>query len=315
MYTVDDFRRMYLDPIRHDAMMAALQAHVFPGSVVIDLGCGPGMYGFHALALGASHVFAIDSHRASVALGEQLAIQNGLSDRITFISKMSFDVELPVLADVLIADLRDAVPFYRQNLDSIIDAKTRLLKPGAAIVPWRDRAFVAPISSPSLRNRFDSWANNAAKLDTTPAEEYVANQFHYDHIEIDQVRAAPNLYGTINYGVDRGGEVPIGWSGVVTVESPGTIDALGLWFESDLTATVQIRSGPGGARIYRTKQLPIFPAVSVERGDQFCFSVRADFTGDSYRWLWSGARLGDDAVRRCSDLGILIPRQMQANHE
>jgi type I protein arginine methyltransferase len=288
-------------------MVNALKEVVTPGSTVIDLGCGTAMYGFHALALGAAHVFAIESDGASLALGEQLARQNGLADRMTFFSKMSFDVELPYRADVLVADLRDSVPFFRRNLDSILDAKQRLLKPGAQIIPLRDQAFVAPISAPSLRERFSSWSENEAGIDPAPAIEFMANKFHYDHLDQSQLRAAPTLYGSISYGFDQDGSVPVGWSGTTTIESAGTIDALGLWFESDFADGVKLRSGPGGARIYRTKQLPVFPAVEVEVGDTFEFSMRADFTGAGYRWFWSGAQSGERAIRRCSDLAVLVP--------
>jgi type I protein arginine methyltransferase len=308
-YAVDDFRRMYADPIRHRAMVSALEEVVTPGSTVIDLGCGTAMYGFHALALGAAHVFAIESDAPSLALGEQLAKQNGLADRMTFYSKMSFDVELPFRADVLIADLRDSVPFFRRNLDSVLDAKERLLKPGAKIVPLRDRAFVAPISAPSLRERFSSWTENEARIDPTPAIEFMANKFHYDHLEGSQLRAAPTPYGSIDYGVDHDGAKPVGWSGTTTIESSGTVDALGLWFESEFTDNVTMRSGPGGAQIYRTKQLPVFPAVEVVAGDQFDFSLRADFTGQGYRWFWSGCRSGERPIRRCGDLAVLVPTE------
>ena len=308
MFTVDDFRRMFVDPIRHPAMVSALEESMTPGATVLDLGSGPAMYGFHALRLGASHVYAIEPHAAAIALGEQLAFQNHLQDRITFYPSMSFDVELPEKADVLVADLRDSVPFFGRNLDSIVDAKARLLKPNAIIIPRSDRGLMAPITSTSLRNRFSSWADNTAGIDTLPAAELIANQYHFDHLASDQIRAEPVSYGTINYGIDQDGSTPVGWSGVVDIASDGIVDALGLWFESDLTPRVKLRSGPGGARIYRTKQLPIFPAVAVRRGDRFEFSVRADFTGSAYRWFWQGARVGEEAIRRCGDLAVLPPR-------
>ncbi len=312
MYSVDDFRRMFVDPIRHRAMVDALEESLTPGAIVLDLGSGPAMYGFHALRLGAGHVYAIEPHQAAVALGEQLALQNNLADRITFYSSMSFDVELPEKADVLVADLRDSVPFFQRNLDSIVDAKTRLLNADAIIVPRSDRGLMAPITSPTLRTRFSSWAENSAGIDTGPAAELIANQFHYDHLELDQLRAEPVSYGTVNYGVDKGGSTPVGWSGVVDITSDGIIDALGLWFESDLTRNVKLRSGPGGARIYRTKQLPIFPSVAVQRGDRFEFSLRADFTGSAYRWFWHGAHAGERTIRRCSDLAVVTPKAVRA---
>ncbi len=299
-FSPDDFRRMFVDRIRHEAMQAALRATVVPGSVVVDLGSGPAIYGFMALELALSHVYAIDTDK-SIFLGHQLAKQNGLDDRITFLPHMSFDVDLPEKADIVIGDLRDSTAFYSRNLDSFVDAKRRFLKPDGTLIPTTDRVFVAPISSPSLATRVSGWMNNPAGIDATPALELLANQPHHDHLGQDQIRSAPQTFADVVYGVSDGAAKPT-WSGTVTVESPGVIDAIGIWFETVWTPGVTMKSGPGGAMVYRTMQLPILPAVTVKEGDQFSFSVKAAFTGEWYRWSWCG---GIEGQRQRAETAIL----------
>jgi type I protein arginine methyltransferase len=305
-FSPDDFRRLFADRIRHEAMTAALRAAVIPGSVVVDLGSGPAIYGFLALQFGASHVYAIDTD-PSIVLGRQLARQNGLEDRITFLQSMSFDVELPVRADVIVGDLRDSTAFYRRNLDSFVDAKRRFLKPGGVLIPATDRIFLAPISSPSLATRISDWTNNPADLDATPALELLANQLHYDYLEQDQIRSTPQTFADVVYGVSGSSSTIPTLSGTAAIESAGALDAIGIWFETLWAPGVVMKSGPNGARVYRTIQLPIHPAVNVDVGDKFSFNVKADFTGEGYRWSWSGGVEGEPATRRNSGLGVLAP--------
>ena len=302
-FALDDFRRMYADPIRHAAMTAALKATVTPGSTVVDLGSGPSIYGFVALRLGASHVYAIDPD-PSVGVGQAIAARNGLAEQMTFHQELSFDVDLPERVDVVIADLRDSLPFNERNLDSMCDARLRYLKAGGVLIPKFDRVFIAPIAAPSLARKMDGWLDNPAGLDMQPALDCLANRIHYDHLSVEQLRSEPVEFATVNYGVDRDGSVTTCLTTSVEITSPGRVDALALWFETVLTDGVEMQSGPGGATIYRTLQLPVFPAPDLEKGDHFEFSVEARFTGKGYAWMWSG---GIDGERRCNLLSVVAP--------
>ncbi len=113
-YSIADYGSMIADRVRMRAYEAALRRHVTPETVVLDLGCGTGIFSLLACRFGAARVYAIDPNPA-VAVGRQLARDNGFGDRIKFFQARAEDVTLPELADLLVCDLRGILPFYGEH--------------------------------------------------------------------------------------------------------------------------------------------------------------------------------------------------------
>ena len=77
-----------------DAYAAALRRVVKPDSVVMDLGCGPGLFALLACKLGARRVYAVEPENV-VGLAREAAAANGFADRIEFFEKFSTEIMLP----------------------------------------------------------------------------------------------------------------------------------------------------------------------------------------------------------------------------
>ena len=60
MYSIENYGEMIADHIRIDAYVRALKAAIKPGSVVLDIGTGTGIFALLACRLGARRVFAIE---------------------------------------------------------------------------------------------------------------------------------------------------------------------------------------------------------------------------------------------------------------
>src|SRR5690349_1041753 len=142
MYSVLDYGRMAADPVRMDAYARAIERAVKPGSVVVDLGAGTGIFSILAARAGAKRVHAIEPNPA-VFLVPELARENGVEDRITIHAVPSDEVVLEERADVVISDLRGLLPLHGDNTAALRDARERLLAPGGVVIPERDRLFVA----------------------------------------------------------------------------------------------------------------------------------------------------------------------------
>ncbi len=98
---------------RHESTqlcMEALEKHLHPGSVVIDLGCGSGILSAAAHLLGAAAVFSCDIHADSVRAAKMMietplfvgsadAVKTGVADMVLA------NISAKIL-DVLAADLR-----------------------------------------------------------------------------------------------------------------------------------------------------------------------------------------------------------------
>jgi len=152
MYTVHDYGRMIVDEVRMAAYVAALRAAVKPGSVVIDLGAGTGIFSLYACRFGAKKVYAIETND-SIDIARQLAAANGYADRIEFIQALSTEVELPERADVIVSDLRGSLPLFGQHLESLFDARTRLLTPGGVLIPMEDELVASLVEVEDLHEK------------------------------------------------------------------------------------------------------------------------------------------------------------------
>ena len=123
------FCAMISDKTRADAYVEALKAAITPDSTVLDIGAGTGFFSIFACKLGARKVYAVEPNEL-VELARQFAAENGCDGRIEFISKLSTEIELEKKADVIVCDLRGALPLFESSIVSMMDARKRLAAPG-----------------------------------------------------------------------------------------------------------------------------------------------------------------------------------------
>src|SRR5207245_166407 len=146
MYSLRDFGAMIADAERFGAYAKAIAAAVHPGDTVAEIGCGPGVFSLLACRAGARRVFAIELDD-SIHSARQLAAENGFTDRIEFFQSDSRKTELPERVNVIVSDIRGALPFRGSAIPSIEDARQRFLAPGGVLIPKRDMLKAAVIEA------------------------------------------------------------------------------------------------------------------------------------------------------------------------
>jgi SAM-dependent methyltransferase len=149
--------RGWADPVEHARMLhddrrtgdyiATLREAVRPEDVVLDLGTGSGVLAIAAVRAGARHVYAVEaSDIADVA--ERVFADNGVDDRVTLIRGWSRDIELPEAADLLVTEVIGNEPFEEEILETTLDARRRLLKPGGRLIPHTLELLARPLLIP-----------------------------------------------------------------------------------------------------------------------------------------------------------------------
>jgi len=138
---------MLNDTARTLAFAKALREVVRPGDVVADIGTGTGVLAIAAARVGARRVFAVERGSIAAAAREVIAA-NGLSDRITVIEGQSSAIELPEKADVLVSETIGDDPLGEEILETVLDARLRLLKPGARVIPASLAVVAVPVEIP-----------------------------------------------------------------------------------------------------------------------------------------------------------------------
>ncbi len=99
---------MLRDNVRHKKYEAAFRRAIKPGSRVLDIGSGTGLFAMMAARAGAAEVITCESNPAVAAAVSQVIARNDLTNVIRVVAKHSSDLELGSdlagAADVIVWD-------------------------------------------------------------------------------------------------------------------------------------------------------------------------------------------------------------------
>lgn len=168
---VDDHLGYLQDVGRTEAYKAALAKLVKPGQHVLEVGTGTGVLAMLAAGAGAGHVSAVERVPWVARAARDVIAANGLAGTVSVLQAASTAVEvasaaagaavsgsddsvaIPDRADVFVSELvgnqlvDEGCGFY------VEDAKRRLCKPDATVIPASGSVWGAVISSQSMRRR------------------------------------------------------------------------------------------------------------------------------------------------------------------
>ena len=136
------------DGRRNRAFHRALVARVRPGSTVLDLGAGSGLWAVAAARLGARRVVAVEREAALAPVIEALARENGVADRVEVVHGDARRVRLPRVFDVVVSETVGNEAFDEGLVPLLERARTRFLRPGGALIPEWVALAAAPVRAP-----------------------------------------------------------------------------------------------------------------------------------------------------------------------
>jgi len=134
----------------------AIAAAVQPGDVVLDIGTGSGVLAVAAARAGARRVYAVEANDVA-EVAESVFVAQGAGDRVTLVRGRPRQIELPERADVLVADVIGSESLAEEILETTLDARRRLLKPTARLVPSALTLLVRPLQIPWAEARLHAF--------------------------------------------------------------------------------------------------------------------------------------------------------------
>ena len=268
-----------------DAYAAALRRTVKPDSIVMDLGCGPGVFALLACKLGARKVYAVEPENV-IAIAREAAAANGYADKIEFIEDHSTKITLPEPATIIVSDLRGVLPWFQQHIPSIIDARERLLARGGTLIPRRDMLWAAVVESADRYEELAGpWEKNSFELDLSAGTRRVTNTWRKTRIEPRELLAEPVRWTTIDYYEVNSPDIraEISWR----VARNGTAHGVAVWFDTDLVDGIGFSNHPNEPElIYGNGLFPFSKPVEVMEGERITLRLTAKIVEDDYVWCW-----------------------------
>ena len=285
MYSLDEFGEMIGDKARLAAYSEAIARAVKPGDAVADIGSGPGILAFLACRAGARRVFAIEMDGV-VDFARLLAESNGLSDRIEFLKGNSRQIRLPEKVNVIVSDLRGALPLFDQAILSVNDARERFLADGGILIPQRDVLFAAIVDAGERYDRIASPWRQVNGLNLSASLSTVLNGLYKAQFKPEQLLSEEKAWCAVKYaeGANSRGAANLNFR----VIRDGTAHGLAIWFETDLYEGIGFSTGPrAGETVYGHVFLPWLGPVNLAEGEEVQVELHADPVGTDYIWRWT----------------------------
>ncbi|HET9479872.1 MAG TPA: class I SAM-dependent methyltransferase [Pyrinomonadaceae bacterium] len=315
MYSLHFYGEMLANAPRIAPYVEALRRTVKPGSVVLDLGCGPGVFALLACHFGARRVYAIEPDNV-INIAREAAVANGFANRIEFFQNSSTEVTLPEHATIIISDLRGVLPWFQRHIPSLIDARGRLLAPGGVLIPRRDVLWAAPVEA---RERYEEivrpWQHDRFNLDLSAGLTRITNAWRKTRIKPDELLSQPVCWATLDYHTVDTPDVQaeISWRAVRS----GIAYGFALWFDTELVDGVGFSNHPSAPElIYGNGFFPFPRPVEVSEGERIAVSLRADLVQDDYVWTWAtDFRDSKTNFRQSTFYSVaLSPEQLRKKH-
>lgn len=292
---LDYHRKLLADETRMRAYRDAIHSLVRSNDVVLDLGAGTGVLSFFACEAGAARVYAVEEqHMADVI--RLLSKENGFADRIVVLHEHSSKIELPERASVLVTETMGAFGFEEQIASSILDARQRLLRDDARIVPNRLALFVTPVELPRHYEERVAWSGALpyfAQLRTFTANTITTADVSREAQLAEAVRI-------IDVDLTAHGETTFTGSASFAVTREATLHGFGGWFEASLAPDITISNAAPGETHWRQVFLPLEEPLAVAHGTRIELELQ---TRDGKAWRWRG-RAGERAFDQTTLLAM-----------
>jgi protein arginine N-methyltransferase 1 len=286
MYALQSLGGMAGRGVRYAAYTAALRTAAHGTTTVLDVGCGPGFWAIIAARYGAARVYAIEPDE-SIRWGREAARRLGLADRVRFLRGMFTEAHLPERVDCIVSDLRGCLPLFSTHIPSIVDARTRLLKPGGRLIAARDTLWAAIVEVPGFHRKLtEPWLKKAWKGAYEPALDVILNQTHKDRFRRAALMSKPECWAALDHATIESADVSARLE--FSVERAGTGHGIGVWFDADLGNGIGFSNAPGEPElVYGRLVLPWLKPVALQAGDAVRLDIRARLVHDDYVWAWS----------------------------
>jgi hypothetical protein len=278
---IEYHRGLLADELRTNAYREAIARTVKRGDVVLDVGCGSGVLSFFACEAGAARVYAID--RGGMAgVAQFMSRHLGFADRITVLHQESTSVELPERADVLVTETLGVLGLDENILGSVLDARTRLLHPDAAIIPQQLALSIVPVEIPDAHAQYVAWwSESRYGLDLEPMRLFASSSIIFLNIPSAAHVAPPRPI--IDIDLRTATSTLVRGRTRFTALRKCVVHGFKVSFTTVLAAGITMTNIKPGTTHWAQGFLPFEYPIALQRGAEIDVDLESD-DGNSWRW-------------------------------
>ena len=259
---------MVRDSVRHKKYEAAFRRAIKPGSRVLDVGSGTGLFAMMAARAGAAEVITCESNPAVAAAVSQVIARNGLADIIRVVAKHSSDLvlgsDLPGPADVIVWDNLTRNLIGAGVLAMLEHAIRRFAHPDTRVIPARGsiRAALADYaqSNPHMEN--------IEGFDLSPFKYLAPPYYRIDRTEKLPLRS--DAADILAFDFESGGPFPQTKTQVLLSSQGGSVSGVAQWISLELDEGARYENAPplGWTESLGILFYPFADAIDTAPGDQ-----------------------------------------------
>ncbi|CAF3162533.1 unnamed protein product [Rotaria socialis] len=163
--------------------------HLFKDKIVLDIGCGVGIFSLFAAKAGAKMVIAVEKSNV-IEYAKRIIRANRYDKIIKFVKGKVEDVELPEgvkQVDVIIAEWMGYSLFYDSNIQSVIYARDKYLKPDGIMFPDRATLYMVGIEDRDYKEDKVEWWSNVHGYNMSCVKNYVMREPLVDTVDKRQL--------------------------------------------------------------------------------------------------------------------------------
>ena len=279
----DYHQSMLVDQVRTTAFLKAILQEVRQGDVVLDIGAGSGVLSLFAILAGAEKVYAIE-HGPMADIARDIAKRNGVGDRIDIINDWSTAVTLPEQADVLVTETIGNIGFEEGILSWVIDARERLLKPEARIVPGSIAMAATAVESSHDYAEIASLRRPLYGFDFGAIGDLGAHSTLWTFLSPVSLLAEPQTLTSADLHTIE--EEDVAGTITVTARRHGVAHGVGCWFDSVIAPGIPLDNAPPTKTpSWNQGFLPLPEPIGVSKGDLLVINIQS--SDRCTRWGWS----------------------------
>lgn len=284
-YNFVGYCSMLTDEKRVGTYVEALKEVINSESIVLDLGAGTGIFSILACEFGAKKVYAVEANHL-INLLKDVIKEKGYESKIEIIQKFSTHIELEEKANVLISDIHGGFPLFESSIETIIDARERLLTKDAVLMPRREIIYFAVSNSEQIYHQnINQYLQEFHGFRIPSAERLVFNRYFSAKDPSEKLLTEPGVFADIDFRTNNetSFEKEFEWK----ILEDGVAHGLRGWFENEITDS---RGLSNSIEIEKTTySSPFFPfekEVEVQKNDVVSSYVSAKYQSGDYVWSW-----------------------------